>query len=459
MCFLDRQAVLRVLASKLVNLDKVFLMKRVIEVEHRDDGVTVLCDDATSYDGDIVVGADGTYSKIRREMWRKANSMAPGEIPLNEQKSMLAEYKCLYGISGPVAGLPSHHFDVTYIKGLTPIVITGKDDRVYWFLIARMPEVYREGNIPKFTQKQAVDFAEENLDVPVAPGACVTFGDLWVKRETCSLLALEEAYFSHWTWSRFVCLGDSVHKMTPNMGSGGNAAIESAASLANVLHELATRGPSEYSKTESIHQSLLKYQQERGVRASSTVKMSNYVTRLHAVRGLVERIAAYYLMPYAGDLLVDMASLSWIGAARLDYIEVPPRSLTGTMPFNPEQGLGKMENPFIRALTAFPLAALGIYHLRMLESAVPRQAIQSAIETGRLAIGASSFVLTNEFYKIFFLDNLWKKRVILFIPSMMSLDPASCWQLSTLFADVGTIYAIVLVESARRANMLTPLRL
>ena len=313
---------------------------------------------------------------------------------------MIAEYKCLFGISTPVAGLPSHNFDVTYMKDLTPIVITGKNERVYWFLIARMPATYRSGNIPRFSREQAREFAEENLDVRLAPGGKVTISDLWKKRETYNLVALEEAYYSHWSWGRFACLGDSVHKMRPNMGSGGNSAIESAASLANSLHELVNQTSKEYSKIENVRKTLLKYQRKRKLRASSTVKMSNYITRLHAVRSLFESIVAYYIMPHAGDLLVDLASLSWIGATRLDYIEVPPRSLAGTMPFNPDQGLGKNENMLLRTLVASPLLGLGAYHLRVLQRLVPRQAIRAVIAAGRLDIGQSSFILCKEFYGI-----------------------------------------------------------
>lgn len=197
MCFLDRQAVLRVLADHVLEPDRILLNKRVQQVLHQSGGVTVTCQDGTSYEGDIVVGADGAYSRVRSEMWRTANEQSPGCIPKQEQESMVAEYRCLFGISPPQKGLPSRTFDTTYIKDLTPIVITGKDERVYWFLIERMPERYRFGHIPRFSSEEAKEFAIQHLDVPIAPNGSVRFGHLWESHQTCTLLALEEIYFEH----------------------------------------------------------------------------------------------------------------------------------------------------------------------------------------------------------------------------------------------------------------------
>jgi 2-polyprenyl-6-methoxyphenol hydroxylase-like FAD-dependent oxidoreductase len=459
MCFLDRQSVLRILSDHIAEKEKVLLNKRIVKADHHDDGVTITCTDGSSYDGDILVGADGVFSIVRQEMWRASEAASPGTIPDGEKKSMLAEYKCLFGISSPIADLPAHEFDVTYMKDITPIVITSKNGRVYWFLIARMPQIYQAGEIPRFSKDEARAFAEENLDIPLMPGKKVTIRNLWENRETFNLVALEEAYYSHWTWGRFACVGDSIHKMTPNMGSGGNSAIESAAALANSLHELLSQPSSDCSLIGNVRQALDKYQNSRSIRASATVKVSNLVTRLHAVRGLIEYILAHYLMPNAGDLLVDLASDNWIGATRLNYLPIPPRSLGGTMPFNPEQGLGKNESLFMRALAASPFLSLCVYHSRLMKSVLPGQALLTAVKAGRLELGRSSVHLFRNFYRIPYIDILWRPIVALFLPSNLGYDVAGSWQLGSSLADFGTVYAILLIESARRANLLTPMQM
>jgi len=74
--FLDRSHVLRVLAKNVQDQSKILINKKVAHVEHSSSRVVVQCSDGTSYSGEIVVGADGISSKIRREMWRAAE----GEI-------------------------------------------------------------------------------------------------------------------------------------------------------------------------------------------------------------------------------------------------------------------------------------------------------------------------------------------------------------------------------------------
>ncbi len=55
-----------------------------------------------------------------------------------------------------------------------------------------------------------------------------------------------------------------------------------------------------------------------------------------------------------------------IGAVKLDYLPVPERSLHGTMPFNPSQGLGQTESKLWRAVRGLPLViitAAAIYYM------------------------------------------------------------------------------------------------
>ncbi|KAF3480348.1 uncharacterized protein GIQ15_05695 [Arthroderma uncinatum] len=418
MSFLDRQSVLQILAAHILDKSKILLQKRLIKAEYHPDGVTAICTDGSRYVGDILVGADGIYSTTRREMWQAATVESPGEIGEEERQSMTAEYKCLFGISAPNSSLPAHSFDVTFNKDISVIVVTSNPKRVYWFLIARMPQVYKSGRIPRFSQEDGRAFAEENLGLPLMPAAKVTFGDLWATKDTYNLVALEEAFFEHWTYGRFALLGDSAHKMTPNMGAGGNCAIESAASLANALLELTSRshchGTDNHPSIDSIRHALKKYQKARRLRAIITVKASGFVTRLNALRGTVERIISHYFLPISGDMLIDWASDTWIGAEKLNFLPLPKRSLRGTMPFNPEQGMGKYESIPKRAFAAMPfLGLLGLH---------------SAIFKGSLL-------------------------------QLPSYNATRSWPLPVPLADFGVIYNILLIESARQTNRLSPMQL
>lgn len=91
--FLDRQMVLRVLYDNIRDKQKVLTGKHVQHVQMKKDGVVVQTADGSSYEGDILVGADGIHSAVRGEMWRIANEMSPGWIPANESS-------CEYGVPG-----------------------------------------------------------------------------------------------------------------------------------------------------------------------------------------------------------------------------------------------------------------------------------------------------------------------------------------------------------------------
>jgi hypothetical protein len=191
------------------------------------------------------------------------------------------------------------------------------------------------------------------------------------------------------------------------MGAGDNSAIEGAAAIASELHLLLCKNPHPITaiQTAAVRHALSSYQQTRSVRAFATFKASNFVTRLHAVRGFAEYLLAHFVLPNAGDLFVDLASDSWIGSVRLDYLPLPPRSLLGTMPFNPEQGMGKNESLLSRAVAATPFLAMSLYGIFLRPSQGP---------------DSTSF---------------------------------AAWM------DFGTIYRIMLMESARRANLLMPMQM
>ena len=89
--------------------------------------------------------------------------------------------------------------------------------------------------------------------------------------------------------------------MTPNMGAGGNAAIETAAALANELQKMknsASKGKPSY---ETIGTHLGNYQKTREKRVTAILKAANDLTRIQALKTLKEKFTAYWIIPNAGD--------------------------------------------------------------------------------------------------------------------------------------------------------------
>jgi len=82
--FSDRQNILEVLYNNLKEKSKILVGKNLTTVRQHASGVTVICEDGSSYVGDVLAGADGVNSKARSEMWRLADEEDP-ELVKNDK--------------------------------------------------------------------------------------------------------------------------------------------------------------------------------------------------------------------------------------------------------------------------------------------------------------------------------------------------------------------------------------
>jgi 2-polyprenyl-6-methoxyphenol hydroxylase-like FAD-dependent oxidoreductase len=102
-----------------------------------------------------------------------------------------------------------------------------------------------------------------------------------------------------------------------DIGAGGNAAIESAAALANAVKWLVQNSNGQRPTTKLVEEALQKYQEEREVRASMIVRSAGEVTRLQAGRSLYHRLAGKMIRLYPGDFIADYLSGYFSGAVLL----------------------------------------------------------------------------------------------------------------------------------------------
>ncbi|KAJ8105786.1 hypothetical protein ONZ43_g7285 [Nemania bipapillata] len=421
------------------------------------------CTDGSSYRGDIIVGADGVRSTVRREMWRSAEEQGLSWIDVGKEKrAMTAEYKCLFGISKPVMGLGPGTSDDTWIKDKCIVVYSGERGKLFWFLYGRMDRVYGSHEIPRYNDGDASKFAHENLDLPLRPGGSIKFADVWDAREVATMLPLEEANFAHWTVGRIVCLGDSVHKMTPHTGAGGMLCIETAAALANTICRLATETQNVDGKTSptlsQVEAALRRY--ENGPnnlhgRAAENIKESSDLAHLSSLQTFWQRLLVPYLVPMSIDSRVDLFCDMSVGAPCIEYLPTPPRSITGTMPFNPTHGMTKHEKKWQRAIFAAPLLALAVVSFVVIAGLVPFEPIREVLNQGiyypENGSSVSQVSIIQRLYQISFVDDFTRIGNLEFVVSRVN-----CFLLMlSFYADYGVWYAITLIESVRRANHLT----
>jgi FAD dependent monooxygenase len=98
------------------------------------------------------------------------------------------------------------------------LLFVSKHGLPQWFFFSRMDKIYQGSSIPRFTKEQMDAQVEEFKDFHFTEH--VKLKDLMATTTSLSCLPLEEATFENWTYGRAVCVGDAIHKMTPNVSPG-----------------------------------------------------------------------------------------------------------------------------------------------------------------------------------------------------------------------------------------------
>jgi 2-polyprenyl-6-methoxyphenol hydroxylase-like FAD-dependent oxidoreductase len=101
MSFLTRQELIQVLHDSFEDTSHIHVNKSVSGVQQGKDSVRVTTEDGSSYEGDLVVGADGVHSKVRAEMWSFHNSPELARVALREHKGTYTRSFPFYFISKP----------------------------------------------------------------------------------------------------------------------------------------------------------------------------------------------------------------------------------------------------------------------------------------------------------------------------------------------------------------------
>lgn len=209
--FFDRQWLLQSLYDQLRNKDKVLLNHKVSQIHHFDGGVEVSTTGGQKIRGSIIVGADGLHSAVRKEMYRIGKELEPEYFPPDEEESVPCHYLCSFGIAQNVPGWHAGDVGTVLGEGHSQLVVSGPEDRVYWFFFEKLPETKYGSNIPTCTKEMEQDFAAKHANTPITPK--VTFGDVYSARLSSTLTPLHEYVCKKWFFKRMIIIGDSAHKV------------------------------------------------------------------------------------------------------------------------------------------------------------------------------------------------------------------------------------------------------
>jgi 2-polyprenyl-6-methoxyphenol hydroxylase-like FAD-dependent oxidoreductase len=215
--------------------------------EFLTERVRVETDRGKLYEADLLVGADGIHSQVRRQVFGQLLPFYMGYRSHRMIVDNVAVVRCFVELMGHGQRI-----------GLVPI----SEKRLYVWTTFNSPRdespVLRSADD---FRKLFAQFTDERVRR--------VFAEVRSPDEIIST-AIEEMRLDQWVQYRVILLGDAVHAMTPNIGQGAGMAMEDAAVLADELHSVQ-RG------ALPLEQALENYARRRKPRVQSVMRISRDV--------------------------------------------------------------------------------------------------------------------------------------------------------------------------------------
>ncbi|GJJ71680.1 hypothetical protein EMPS_04030 [Entomortierella parvispora] len=271
------------LLQRQVPAEKINFNKKVASLTTTDTGVRLTCTDGSEHEGDIVVGADGANSVVRRELFARLKEK--GQLPNSDDTLLPYDCICVVGQTGP---LPLETFPemqeatcqsnqmVGVGNPYTWITFTTKHRTICWMALQYFEETKHKGEDvstewgPEATEAMCI--AVRDFPIPNGPAGS-TLGTLidLTPKDLISKVTLEEKVFQTWFSGRIVLMGDACHKLSPSGGSGAATAIHDAVCLANWINVLPAK-----PGVEAIERVFHEYYNERLPIAIEQFRKSQY---------------------------------------------------------------------------------------------------------------------------------------------------------------------------------------
>ena len=196
---------------------------RLVSVDDGTDGVTAHFSDGSSATGDLLIGADGLNSAVRRLV------VAPAARP------RYAGQRVYYGYTD-AAPAPGPTGAITMVRGSEAAFgyAVSPTGETYWFARvtgAPRPAGDAPGPTPAGLRGELLPLLREDAtpagDIVAAGGETIMATD-----------ATEMPLGTPWHTGRVLLLGDAAHAASPATGQGASMALEDAVVLAKALRDL-----------------------------------------------------------------------------------------------------------------------------------------------------------------------------------------------------------------------------
>ncbi|KAL0937491.1 FAD binding domain protein [Colletotrichum truncatum] len=394
--FMERYQLLCVMYQHLKEKHRVFCNKKVRRVESLEHGALVHTEDGSVFEGQIVVGADGVRSTIRREMWRNADAANDSAaIPACDRQDIPCEHACIFGTAKPTPGIKPGEVVGASGHGTVAGCMGGPGGEVFVFWFWSLPKEQRKcaiNDIPRFDDEDKRREFARGADSLVADNG-LRFSTVADNLLYSGVTALPHYVMRKWHYGRLVIIGDAAHKFNPLVGQGGNSCIESCASLVNALQEQSLFGAQSQNSPAwplpSVTKAFEAVENQRVDRLVEMVESCQDAMRSSAWESWRLRLMHKYMLPLLPlEKYVDYYSNQISGGLRLLSID-PPKS-AHSWPYNDEKTIEEKSLTLKTSLAAtIPVAALTAFFLaRVLRS---ENGVGSSLLMSRIIEKVSSF--------------------------------------------------------------------
>jgi 2-polyprenyl-6-methoxyphenol hydroxylase-like FAD-dependent oxidoreductase len=247
-----RQALHGVL-MQAVGRDALVLDSEVIDVAVTSNGASLVLKGGRTVRGDVLVGADGVGSIVRRRLH-------PHEPPARPS-GFCALRGVAYGVGHYLGDLAAGGY---LGDGVEAATARASSEAVYWYLSLLAADVSGDGRTPQtLVEEHAAGFEGRFRAIAAATRSDDLRFDVLLDRQ-----ALE-----HWGTGRITLVGDAAHPMLPHTGQGAAQALEDAVALGLVL------GPH-----GSVESALRRYEHVRSRRTRRFIKLGPRLARITTTR-------------------------------------------------------------------------------------------------------------------------------------------------------------------------------
>jgi 2-polyprenyl-6-methoxyphenol hydroxylase-like FAD-dependent oxidoreductase len=227
------------------------LGKRCVGFEQTDGAVVARFGDGSEERGEVLIGADGAHSTIRRQL-------------LGDGAPRYAGYTIWQGITNVRESIaPVGLFPILFGPGQRFAYYHVNEVRLYWFAVANAPE---GGSEPAEERKAMLLERFRGWPAHIAEIIESTPVEATHRRDL-----YDREPDERWGEGRATLLGDAAHAMTFDLGQGAGQSIEDAVVLARCLADVAD--PAE---------ALREYERRRMKRTAHMQKLSRFVGRTAA---------------------------------------------------------------------------------------------------------------------------------------------------------------------------------